>query len=544
MDRLVAFRTGGRLWLGGMMVLNALAAVAATLALGGPVATVGGLAVAFLIAGIMAVMGIAKSATSRVMTAIFAQAQVALIVGAMAGHPWQIDAHMHFFATMAVLILLVDYRPVIAGAAAVAVHHLALNVLLPDLVYSGGSDLPRTIMHAVILVLATGALLLGSRLLESTMRQVEQETAQREDMVEQLANSVGRVVSAGVQGDFSQRIAETFRDDRIGQIANGTNMLFETLDRELSEIGRIMGRLAAGDLGASMHGASSGAFGDLQASVNDTISSLRDIVNKLNDLGVSINRESGEILIGAEALSEQSMNQAASVEETTAAIQVITQTIKGNVEAAGAMAELASSTFRKGTDGRGIVEGANQAMSEMSSSAQRIAQIVDIMNEISFQTNLLALNASVEAARAGEAGRGFAIVAQEVRALAVRSAESASDIKSVIEQSVSNVESGVTFVNALADTMNVMTESASEVERMARNISENNMAQSANMAEISASMLEIDQTTQKTAERATDYTSRSQRLQALAAGLSTAIQVFRTKTSRPPARSSGLDRAA
>lgn len=512
MNRLAQFRQDGQWWLFGLLGFNVVATTGASIMTGGPTLAIALLVSVFGLCGFLA-LKIGKKATYRALFAILAQAQVAVMVAAFAGHPWQVDAHMHFFATMGILILLVDYRAILAGAAAVAVHHLVLNFALPELVYPGGTDLGRTIMHAVILVLATLALAYASRALATINWAAQTAAETNERMIDQLQASLGRVVQAGVQGDFAGRITTRFEDPRLQEIADGTNDLVRSVDAGISETCLVMSNLAKGRLSAQVEGDFKGAFGELQRNVNATIGTLRDLMAEIDRVGAEISTETTGISQGAEGLSDQAGQQAASVEETSAAMQELTASVKLNVDAAQQMSQVASTTSNQVQSSRTTVEDATGAMRKMSESSDRIRDIVNMIDEIAFQTNLLALNASVEAARAGDAGQGFGVVAQEVRALAMRSADSARDIRELIEESSANVTEGVTLVDRLGTTLQSITTSVLGVADMAGQIAATSADQSHSITEMSAAVMGIDNTTQRTAGTAEEYFQKSQRLQ-------------------------------
>lgn len=539
MNRLAQFRQDGRRWLYGLLVINTLAAIGASVLTNGPTLAIALLASAFGVGGFICLWSDRNRATFRAIFAILAQAQVAVIVGAFAGHTWQVDAHMHFFATMGILILLVDHRAILAGAAAVAAHHLILNFALPEMVYPGGTDLGRTIMHAVILVLATMALAYASQALAAINWEAQKSAEANEKMIDQLQTSVGHVVQAGVQGDFKNRITTTFDDPRLQGIADGTNDLVGSVDQGISTTCLVMSNLAKGDLSAHVEGTFAGAFGDLQDNVNTTIGTLRDVVSEIHRVSTEISTETTGISQGAEGLSDQAGQQAASVEETSAAMQELTSSVKLNVDAAQEMSQVATDTSQKAQSSRTTAEDATGAMRKMSDSSDRIREIVNMIDEIAFQTNLLALNASVEAARAGDAGQGFGVVAQEVRALAMRSADSARDIRELIEESSANVTEGVTLVDLLGTTLQSIITSVSEVADMAKQIATTSTDQSHSITEMSSAVMGIDHTTQRTAGTAEEYFQKSQRLKNQVQRLGAAMGHFNGQSNASAPHHSG-----
>jgi methyl-accepting chemotaxis protein len=140
-----------------------------------------------------------------------------------------------------------------------------------------------------------------------------------------------------------------------------------------------------------------------------------------------------------------------------------------------------------------------QTMTRISESSRRISEIVSVIDGIAFQTNILALNAAVEAARAGEQGKGFAVVAGEVRTLAQRSAQAAREVKDLIEQSSSNVESGAEQVRAAGDTMQEIVASVQRVTQIMAEITEASTEQSVGIDQINGAVTQMDDVTQQNA---------------------------------------------
>jgi uncharacterized phage infection (PIP) family protein YhgE len=139
------------------------------------------------------------------------------------------------------------------------------------------------------------------------------------------------------------------------------------------------------------------------------------------------------------------------------------------------------------------------AMSRIEESSKQISRITSVIDEIAFQTNLLALNAGVEAARAGEAGRGFSVVANEVRALAQRSSDAANEIKGLISESTAYVEQGVELVASAGDELSAITESVSTISEHVEGISSSAREQSASLAEVNTGVAQLDRVTQQNA---------------------------------------------
>ena len=219
-----------------------------------------------------------------------------------------------------------------------------------------------------------------------------------------------------------------------------------------------------------------------------------------------------EITGAADDLSRRTEQQAASLEETAAALDQITATVKktseGAVEATTAVASARTDADRGGE----VVREAVSAMSRIESSADQIGQIIGVIDEIAFQTNLLALNAGVEAARAGDAGRGFAVVASEVRALAQRSAGAAKEIKALISASSREVGAGVALVGRTGEALDRIVGQVARVEELVREIAASAREQATGLNEVNAAVNQMDQVTQQNAAMVEQSTAASHAL--------------------------------
>ena len=257
------------------------------------------------------------------------------------------------------------------------------------------------------------------------VRNMDAEKAQtlEKERIEQearasLQDELGKVVSAAVAGDFSQRIEKHFDQNDLQGLASSVNTMIETVDRGIGETGTVLSALANADLTQRMTGTYQGAFDKLKSDTNSVAEKLTDIVGQLKQTSHGLRSATGEILAGANDLSERTTKQAATVEETSAAMEQLSHTVMDNAKRAEEATVKTRSMSQSAEEGEEVMRKATGAMEQITNSSSKISNIIGMIDDIAFQTNLLALNASVEAARAGEAGKGFAVVAVEVRRLA------------------------------------------------------------------------------------------------------------------------------
>ncbi|MFK5980299.1 MAG: methyl-accepting chemotaxis protein [Rhizobiaceae bacterium] len=211
----------------------------------------------------------------------------------------------------------------------------------------------------------------------------------------------------------------------------------------------------------------------------------------------SLRSTSVEIRNSSDNLSRRTEEQAASVERTAAAVRQINVNIQTSTERAEESNVLVSQAETNAEHSGEVVEAAVKAMGRIETSSKKINNIIGVIDEISFQTNLLALNAGVEAARAGDAGAGFAVIAQEVRDLAQRSAAAAKEIKALIITSGAEVQSGVELVNETGLALNVIVSEVQQVHAHVSAIVDAAREQSAGLQDINHSIKTIDEATQQ-----------------------------------------------
>lgn len=237
-----------------------------------------------------------------------------------------------------------------------------------------------------------------------------------------------------------------------------------------------------------------------------------EMMRNLSITSDSLTISSGDIRSSSQDFSERTKQQAASVEETAAAVHELTESVKNAETRAEDAGQLVAKAKSNAENSSAIVNSAIEAMDRIKTSSHEIANIIGVIDEISFQTNLLALNAGVEAARAGDAGRGFAIVAQEVRNLAQRSASSAKEIKELITASSGQVATGVKLVNETGAALEAIALEVHEVNGHVTAIVDTTREQSHRLQEINMSINSIDQGTRKNSTMVEQSTSANNAL--------------------------------
>ena len=243
---------------------------------------------------------------------------------------------------------------------------------------------------------------------------------------------------------------------------------------------------------------------------------LRKAANEIRLSAEQVTAASGEVANASQLLASGASEQAATLEETSASGHEISAMTQRNAENARTAANLMTQVDVRVTEANKKLEELVSSMGEISSSSERIAKIIRVIDEIAFQTNILALNAAVEAARAGEAGMGFAVVADEVRNLAQRCAQAARDTTALIEDSVSSAKNGQARLQVVTEVIGDITANTTKVKTLFDEVSLGGQEQARGNEQISRALVQMEQTTQQTAASAQESASASQQLKAQA----------------------------
>ncbi|MGC9417861.1 MAG: methyl-accepting chemotaxis protein [Rhodovulum sp.] len=285
-------------------------------------------------------------------------------------------------------------------------------------------------------------------------------------------------------------------------------------------------RLAAGDMGATIDVELGEGYEVLRQDYNATVSSLSMLISDISDSAMTITGSVESINSAAHDLSRRTENAAATLEETAAALQDLTNSIGSTAEGARNADEIGRDAIAKAKSGADIVGETVRAMSEIDASAEEIARIIHVIDDIAFQTNLLALNAGVEAARAGGAGSGFAVVASEVRALALRTAEAAHEIGGLISSSGEKVKHGVGLVGRTGEALDAIVEAVGGVTARVSEIAQRAGEQAVGLGEVNIAVGQLDQVTQHNAAMFEETTAASDTLQSEGARLRALVARF------------------
>ena len=264
----------------------------------------------------------------------------------------------------------------------------------------------------------------------------------RELMV--VERAIGRLGELNLSTD---RELEAFygRSDEIGMIAQTTHRVCGCLRETIDDVGRILGEMAGGNLAVDVTKNESYYIGDFRVlfeSLQSIRINLTNVIRDITQIAQQVDLSADGVSTGAQALSQGTLEQASSVEGVVSNVSAITSQIQASTVRCGNASELVDKATGYAAEADIRMEQLTAATKNIDQSSTQIGTIIKTIEDIALQTNILALNASVEAARAGSAGKGFSVVANEVRNLAAESAESVKNTNTLINRSVQSVKTG------------------------------------------------------------------------------------------------------
>ena len=420
------------------------------------------------------------------------------------------------------------------------------------------SNWALTFWGAIVGIVTTATILLAYLLTRSVARPMTQLTSAMSRLASGDLETAVIHASRGDEIGAMARAVQTFKDAAIEKIRLERESVEQRRQAEQERVAReaekaveseqalatinalaqSLNRLAQGDLLCQITTPFAPNAEQLRADFNAAVDKLRQTMLAVVASAEATQSGTQEVATASNDLSRRTEQQASSLEETAAALDQITATVKKAAEGARHAHAVVAGTKDDAEKSGSVVRKAVEAMGGIEKSSQQISQIIGVIDEIAFQTNLLALNAGVEAARAGDAGRGFAVVASEVRALAQRSADAAKEIKGLISTSTGQVSEGVKLVAETGKSLERIVASVAEVNKVITDIAAGAQEQATGLQQVNSAVNEMDKVTQQNAAMAEQATAASRSLSQESDHLATLIGQFRVNNTAPvePAR--------
>lgn len=296
---------------------------------------------------------------------------------------------------------------------------------------------------------------------------------------------------------------------------------------EIRGIGAAAIDLASGDLTVKDRVYGNDEIAETSRALNASIRNLNGTLRTILESARSIGSASRDLALGNLNLTTRAVFRASSLEHTTSSMQELAATVHLTAEGAQAANRLAESASNVAQQGENVVDRLVTTLESVKSSACRAGDIVGQIDAIAIETGTLALNAALEAARAGEAGRDFALVAGEVRSLALRTGAAAREIRDLVAQSVAEIEGGTAWAAQAGSSMATIAVSVQQVGDIINQISTASQEQASGLSEVNQAIVQMDQVTQRNSTLVEEAAESARTLQMQALTLSRAVAAFR-----------------
>jgi methyl-accepting chemotaxis protein len=349
------------------------------------------------------------------------------------------------------------------------------------------------------------------------------------EAIEALTGDVDALAGASINGKLSTRADATKHQGQYRKVVEGVNATLDAVLQPVKEASDCLQEMAKGNLDTEMKGDYRGDHAVIKENLNATPEALNDILGQVAVAVDQVTSGASQVSDSSQSLSQAATESASSLEEITASMHELTSQTSMNAENATQANQLAAQAKISAEKGNAEMGAMVKAMKDINESASSISKIIKAIDEIAFQTNLLALNASVEAARAGVHGKGFTVVAEEVRNLAQRSAAAAKETAETIEGSIKKTEVGAKIAEDTSRALEEIVAGSTKVTDLIGEIASASKEQAEGIAQINQGLSQVDQVTQQVTANSEESASASEELSSQSLQLKQMLDKFRLR---------------
>jgi methyl-accepting chemotaxis protein len=310
----------------------------------------------------------------------------------------------------------------------------------------------------------------------------------------------------------------------------------EAQSRIVAKLAESLAALARGDLSARIDGAFGEGYERIRTDFNAAVAALRTMIDEIGVTTHALDGDTAGVARAADELSRRTERQAMNLRETSGALDEVTRHVEQSARGARDAAAAAHAARQEVESSSEVVSKTVEAMGEIKHASDQIGVIIGVIDEIAFQTSLLALNAGVESARAGDAGKGFAIIAQEVRALAERSATAAKEIKALVADSQDKVALGADLVARAGQALGRVVGKVGDIDAVVGGIAHASAEQADRLSGVNTAIAQIDRIVAENAAMVEETTASAASMRRGAQTLSGLVGRFSTPEAPAPAR--------
>ena len=353
------------------------------------------------------------------------------------------------------------------------------------------------------------------------------------EAIEGLIRDADMLAGAAVEGRLSTRADVARHQGEYRKVVEGVNAIMDAVLLSVKEASACLREMAGGNLDVEMKGDYRGDHAVIKENLNATLQALNDVLNQVSVAVEQVTTGTRQVSDSSQSLSQAATESASSLEEITASMHELTSQTNMNAENATQASRLAIQAKISAEKGDAEMGNMVRAMNDINESAASISKIIKAIDEIAFQTNLLALNAAVEAARAGKHGKGFTVVAEEVRNLAQRSAAAAKETAEMIEGSIKKTEVGTKIAEDTSKALEEIVAGSTKVTDLIGEIAAASKEQAHGIAQINTGLSQVDQVTQQVTASAEESASASEELSGQAQQLKSMLTKFKLRKQGP-----------
>ncbi|MGI6491244.1 MAG: methyl-accepting chemotaxis protein [Pelotomaculum sp.] len=349
------------------------------------------------------------------------------------------------------------------------------------------------------------------------------------EAIQGLTNDADALVQAAIEGQLSYRADSSRHEGEYRKIIDGINNTLDAMVEPFKEAIACLQEMARGNLDVAVTGDYKGDHALIKDALNATLDSLNEAMGQIIIAIEQVNTGAWQVSDSSQSLSQGAAESASTMEQLTTSMQEINSQTKYNAENAVQASQLANQAKAVALEGNEQMARMVESMTNINEASVNIAKIIKVIDEIAFQTNLLALNAAVEAARAGKHGKGFTVVAEEVRNLAQRSAKAAKETAEMIEGSIEKAEAGAKIVVETSKNLEEIVQGSAKVNDLIDEIAAASKEQAVAIGQINQGLIQVDQVTQQNSAASEELAAASEEMSSQAAMVKQLLEKFKRR---------------